>query len=216
MRRFTLLLGTVIALGLCGAPAALAADNTPPIPVIATPAAGTTWTVGDVINFSGSATDAQDGALPASALSWTVTLEHCPSASTCHTHLVGSFTGVASGSFTAPDHDYPSYLVLTLTATDSGGLTGSTTLRLDPKTVVLTFTSDPSKAQITVGLFTGTTTFTRTVIVGSQITVSAVSPQRIRGSKAYFFVSWSDGGAQSHSIIAPASPATYSATFVRQ
>ena len=35
------------------------------------PAAGTTWKVGDVIAFSGSATDAQDGTLPASALSWT-------------------------------------------------------------------------------------------------------------------------------------------------
>jgi hypothetical protein len=215
MRRFTLLLGTVIALGLCGAPAALAADNTPPVPVIATPAAGTTWTVGDVIDFSGSASDAQDGALPASALSWTVTLQHCPSAATCHTHNVQSFTGVASGSFTAPDHDVPSYLLLTLTATDSGGLTGSTTLRLDPKTVVLTFTSDPSKAQLEVD-GTATTTFTRTMIVGHTTIIIAPSPQRIRGSKAYVFVSWSDGGSQTHSIIAPASPATYLATFARQ
>jgi hypothetical protein len=29
---------------------------------------------------------------------------------------------VASGSFTAPDHEYPSYLELRLAATDSGGL----------------------------------------------------------------------------------------------
>jgi hypothetical protein len=38
---------------------------------------------------------------------------------------VQTFTGVASGSFGAPDHEYPSYLELELTATDSGGLTGS-------------------------------------------------------------------------------------------
>ena len=37
---------------------------------IDTPAAGTTWTVGDTITFSGHATDAQQGTLPASALSW--------------------------------------------------------------------------------------------------------------------------------------------------
>jgi hypothetical protein len=57
----------------------------------------------------------------------------------CHTHLVQNFDGVAGGSFTAPDHEYPSYLELTLTATDSGGLTDTESLRLDPKTVVVTF-----------------------------------------------------------------------------
>jgi hypothetical protein len=122
---------------------------------------------------------------------------------------------VASGSFTAPDHEYPSYLLLTLTATDSGGLTGSTTLRLDPRTVALTFTADPNNAQLTVGSFTGKATFTRTVIIGSTNSISALTPQRLKG-KTFVFGSWSDGGAQTHNIVAPASPATYRATFLRQ
>jgi glucose/arabinose dehydrogenase len=191
----------------------ITANNTPPVPVISTPPAGTTWKVGDTIGFSGSATDTQDGALPASALSWNLRIEHCPS--NCHTHSVQNWEDVASGSFVAPDHEYPSYLVLTLTATDSGGLSGSTSVRLDPRTVTLTFTSNPSKAQLVVNGINGTTTFTRTVIIGSRNTVSAVTPQRIRG-KTYTFSSWSDGGAQSHDIIAPASPATLTATFNRQ
>jgi glucose/arabinose dehydrogenase len=191
----------------------ITADNTPPVPVIATPAAGTTWVVGDQIGFSGSASDAQDGPLPASALTWRLDIEHCPS--NCHTHTVQSWDGVASESFTAPDHEYPSYLVLRLTATDSGGLSGSTSVRLDPRTVTLTFTSNPGKAKLTVGSFTAPTTFTRTVIIGSTNSISALSPQRIRG-KMYVFSSWSDGGAQTHVITAPASPATYTATFVRQ
>ena len=62
------------------------------------------------------------GRCPASALSWSVIMHHCPS--NCHTHPVQDFPGVASGSFAAPDHEYPSYLELRLTATDSGGLTG--------------------------------------------------------------------------------------------
>jgi glucose/arabinose dehydrogenase len=190
----------------------ITANNIPPVPVIATPPAGTTWKVGDVISFSGSASDAQDGVLPASALSWSITLQHCPS--NCHSHPVQTVEGTGSGSFTAPDHEYPSYLLLTLTAKDPGGLSASTTLRLDPKTVTLTFASNPSKAQIVVGSSAGTTTFTRTVIVGSSNTVSAVTPQRIRG-KQYGFSSWSDGGAQTHVIVAPASPTTYSATFTR-
>ncbi len=35
-----------------------------PTPVINTPTAGITWAVGQTINFSGSATDLQDGTLP--------------------------------------------------------------------------------------------------------------------------------------------------------
>ena len=111
--------------------------NTPPSAVINAPAAGTTWKVGDVINFSGGATDAQDGTLPASALSWELRLQHCPS--NCHPHVVQTYAGVSSGSFNAPDHEYPSYLELELTATDSGGLTDTKTVRLDPRTVTLTF-----------------------------------------------------------------------------
>ena len=75
---------------------------TAPVPVIDTPVAGTTWKVGDVLSFSGHATDAEDGTLPASALSWDLVLQHCP-ANVCHTHTITSFAGVDHGTFTAPD-----------------------------------------------------------------------------------------------------------------
>src|SRR5919109_1417794 len=115
--------------------------NTPPTATITSPAPGTTWKVGDVIQFAGGATDAQDGPLPASALSWALVLQHCPS--NCHTHPLQSFDGVAGGSFTTPDHEYPSYLELRLTATDSGGLSDTTSVRLDPRTVTLTLDTSP-------------------------------------------------------------------------
>ena len=177
---------------LCGSPTTRArADtdsvtitvgNTPPTATIDTPAAGTTWTVGDVITFSGHATDPQQGTLPASALTWRLLQQHCPS--NCHTHVVQTFAGVASGSFTAPDHEYPSYLELELTATDSGGLTNTKTIRLDPRTVTLTFSSIPGGLQLTVNGTAGSATFTRTVIIGSANTVSAITPQT-KGKKTY-------------------------------
>ena len=108
----------------------------------------------------------------------------------------------------APDHEYPSYLELKLTATDSGGLTGTTSLRLDPRTVVLTFQTTPGGLRLAVGDAAATATFTRTVIVGSTNTISAISPQT-KGRKTYTFTSWSDGGAQTHTIVAPATAATY-------
>jgi PKD repeat protein len=184
--------------------------NTPPTATINLPAAGTTWQVGTVINFSGSATDLQQGTLPPSALSWDLVLQHCPS--NCHSHTLQSFPGVPSGSFTTPDHDYPSYLELRLTATDSGGLSDTETLRLDPRTVVLTFQSTPGGLQLTVNGASARATFSRTVIIGSTNTISAISPQP-KGKKSYSFLSWSDSGAQTHSITAPATATTYTARF---
>ena len=145
--------------------------NTAPTATITAPAAGTTWKVGDLIQFAGGATDAQDGPLPASALTWSLILHHCPS--NCHTHPLQSYPGVAGGSFTAPDHEYPSYLELRLTATDSGGLSDTESLRLDPKTVSITLNSSPGGFALTLNGSQLPTPFTRTVIQGSANTISA-------------------------------------------
>jgi glucose/arabinose dehydrogenase len=184
--------------------------TSPPVPVISTPTSALHWKVGDLISFSGSASDAQDGSLPASALSWSLVLQHCPS--NCHTHVVQTWTGVASGSFNAPDHEYPSYLELTLTATDSQGSSASTTVRLDPQTVVLTFQTAPAGLSLAVNATSSVAPFPRTVIVGSANSVTATSPQSLNGL-SYTFTSWSDGLAQSHTVVAPATNTTYTATY---
>jgi glucose/arabinose dehydrogenase/PKD repeat protein len=189
--------------------------NTAPVTVIDAPAATLTWQVGQTISFSGHATDAQDGTLPASALTWKEIVHHCATPTDCHTHLIQTFTGVASGSFTAPDHAYPCWLEIQLTATDSGGLTSTASVRLDPKTVVLTFKTNPAGLKLTdltVNASAQATPFSTTVVVGSANSVSAPSPQTVNRS-TYNFLSWSDGGAQSHTIVAPATNTTYTATY---
>ena len=183
--------------------------NTAPTATIGSPSPTTTWKVGDTISFSGSATDPQDGVLDASKLTWTLIMHHCPS--NCHTHTLQSFTGV-TGSFVAPDHEYPSYLELKLTATDSGGLTNTKSVRLDPRTVALTFNTSPGGLRLAVNGSEATASFSRTVIVGSKNSISAISPQTVRKT-TYTFRSWSDGGAQTHIITAPASATTYKATY---
>jgi glucose/arabinose dehydrogenase len=183
--------------------------NTAPTATITSPAPGTTWKVGDVIEFAGGATDAQDGPLPASALSWALILHHCPS--NCHTHPLQSFDGVAGGSFTTPDHEYPSHLELRLTATDSGGLTDTESIELNPRTVSLTLASSPVGFALAFNASQVATPFTRTVIQGSRNTISAPSPQT-KAKKSWLFKSWSDGGAPTHDVIANSS-ATYTATY---
>jgi len=186
----------------------ITAGNSAPTAFIDTPAATLQWQVGQSITFSGHATDPNE-TLPPTAFFWEVILHHCPS--NCHTHPIQSFPGVTSATFSAPDHDIGSYLEIKLTVTDAGGLTDTKSLRLDPQTVALNFASTPSGLQLVVGSSSSLTPFTRTVILGSGNSVSAVTPQTL-GSTPYYFASWSDGGNQSHLITGTAA-VTYAATY---
>ena len=180
----------------------------PPTAFIDAPVASTQWQVGQSITFSGHATDPNE-VLPPSAFLWEIILHHCPS--NCHTHPIQSFSGVTTGSFSAPDHDYPSQLEIKLTVTDGGGLTDTKSVLLDPQTVALNFVSTPSGLELVVGSSSAPTPFTRTVILGSANSVSAATPQSLGGT-TYYFASWSDGGNQSHLITGTAA-ATYTATY---
>ena len=95
--------------------------------------------------------------------------------------------------------------------TDAKGLKDTKSVLLDPQTVALNFASTPSGLELVVGSSSAPTPFTRTVILGSANSVSAVTPQSL-GGITYYFASWSDGGNQSHLITGTAA-ATYTATY---
>jgi hypothetical protein len=94
----------------------------------------------------------------------------------------------------------------------STALSASTSVFLQPEIVELTFHSVPTGRQILVGSEALVTPFTRTVIVGSENSVEAPSPQTA-GNDVFAFSSWSDSGARSHLVTAPAGPLTLTATF---
>jgi len=83
---------------------------------------------------------------------------------------------------------------------------------LQPKTALLTLTSAPPGLELAFDGESAPTPFSRTVIVGGSHTLGTPSPQDV-GLVPYRFWSWSDGGAQSHAIVAPDAPATWGATF---
>jgi glucose/arabinose dehydrogenase len=187
-------------------------DVDAPVAHIAAPTADLHWRVGTKVSFSGSATDAGNGAqLPASTMSWTLIVHHCPEVDACHTHDVQSWNGVASGSFVAPDHEYPSYLELRLTARNNG-LVSTESVRLDPETTLLSFDSNPTGLDLAVGSASERTPFTRQVIVGSRTSISAPLTAFFK-ERQFQFLSWSDGGAASHLIVAPSSDTTYVASY---
>ena len=181
---------------------------------IASPTTSLRWAVGDTISFSGSATDNQGAQISSSNMTWKLVLKHgaCPD---CHDHFLQTYSGVNSGSFNAPDHDYPSELELTLTATDAAGLSNSTSIRLLPRTTTLTFQTSPTGLRLTFNGVNATAPYSRTVIVGSSNSVSAPSPQTLRGKQ--IFRSWADGvTTPSRTIIAPTGAVTYTATFTKR
>jgi glucose/arabinose dehydrogenase len=175
------------------------AGNTPPSAAITAPPGSLLWGVGDTVNFAATATDPEQGTLPASAFDWELIINHCPS--NCHQHPVQQFPDRTSGSFSAPDHEYPSSLLLRLTVTDSGGLTDIESVTVNPRTVNLTLSSVPAGLQLGLNADVATAPFTRAVIEDSQNTVVAPVSQTLCGTD-FEFGSWSDGGAAAHSLTA--------------
>lgn len=85
-----------------------------------------------------------------------------------------------------------------------------------PPTVVITVTSNPAGSGfVTVDGAAVSTPRAFTWTVGTVHELRANSPLAAGGS-LYTFQSWSDSGAQTHNVTAPASPTTYTATFQQQ
>ena len=191
------------------------AANTPPTATISAPTTGTLWNVGDTINFSGSATDTEDGGtLPASSAQLDaraaallavradeLSLAHHPVLDGSRERLVRRTRSrvprvprahAHRDRFRRPDrHRDPA--------------PQPENRRPDVPDLSRRGSSSRSEARARPP------PFTRTVIEGSNNSVSAPSPQTLGGT-VYTFVSWSDGGAAAHNIVANAT-ATYTATY---
>jgi PKD repeat protein len=208
--RFTASLRVRDSAGLVSSPTtvSVSAGNSPPTATISTPAAGSTWQVNQRVTLTGTATDPEEGSLPASALTWTVLLHH--NADHVHPLLLQSGNG-ATFNFPAPEDlqaTRQSYVEIVLEATDSGGLTGVATRDLQPRRIAVTLTSTPTGRRLRVhgeGPFTTPTTLT--TWVGWRFRLKAPTPQ-----DWWNFRSWSDGGAAVHPV-APTGNVTYTATY---
>ena len=185
--------------------------GTPPVVEITSPSNGFVFSAGDVVRFSGTASDAADGPLPPSALTWTILFHH-----DTHVHpTFGPASGQTEGTFTIPitGHDFAgstSYEII-LTATNAAGLQTTKSVFLYPNKVDLTFVTDPVGFTMIIDGVTKATPFVMDTLSGFRHAISVV--EQAIGGVTYGFVSWSDGGAQSHQIIAGDGPSTYTALF---
>ena len=195
--------------GLTGtATVPIAAGNTPPVPTFAAPADRGNYTDGQLVTLSGSATDAQDGTLPGSAISWRILLHHGQ-----HTHPFNDLAG-AQASFTPLiDHDADAYYEITMTARDSGGLTATRTIRLDPRTVKLQLASQPAGAPISYSGFPSQSAPVDRDAAIAYSTSIAAGAEFTKDGRRWAFDSWSDGGARLHDVVVPARDSTLTAIY---
>lgn len=185
-------------------------NNQPPTASIVSPAVGTTYAAGTTLNFSGSANDPETGALPASAFTWEVRFHHDE-----HTHpVLAPTSGIISGSVSLPNRGELStnvYYEVILTVKDAAGLTTTVTRNVTPRLVNLSLASNPSGLKVLLDSVAVATPSTTRSVEGMIHTLSTESPQSM--GSVYTFGSWSDGGAATHEITAPAVSTTYTATF---
>jgi len=185
--------------------------NRPPTGTITQPVNGTTYRAGDTIHFAGTATDPEDGTLPASAFSWTIKLHH-----ENHEHdYRGPLDGITSGSFTIPTVDETDPNVwyrIYLTVHDAQGLAQTTYRDVLPLKSTITLASNPPGLQVTLDGAPHITPYSTVSVQNLQRTLGVVSPQSLNGI-TYTFASWSDGGSATHNISTPTTNVTYTAKF---
>ena len=181
--------------------------GSPPVPRILAPTDGRTFRAGDVVSYSGDATDPQDGALPPSALSWKIVFHH-----DTHVHPVMDGTPGNSGTLTIPTtgHSFrgSTRYEIVLTATDSDGIQASRSVTISPQKATLTLATSPAGLTVNVDGVSAAAPIVADELIGFRYLVDVPSPQ---GGNV--FSSWSDGGARSHTVTVPATNQTVTASF---
>jgi glucose/arabinose dehydrogenase len=187
------------------------AFNNPPVAQITAPVAGTSYSGGQVIAFSGTATDNEDGTLAASAFSWFVTFHH-----DTHTHDGPPIaTGVKAGTYTTATVGEISdnvFYRLILVVKDSKGLTDTTFVDIQPRKSNINMATEPTGLQVTLDGQPVNAPYTDLGVEGIERVIGPVSPQNVTG-KTYEFDRWLHGGQQTQTIITPVEDVTYTAVY---
>ena len=191
-------------------------NNTPTVQITA-PVSTLTWDADDTIYFEATASDVEDGELPASAFSWSIDLFHEDVPGSGHSHPGASPQGVKSGNFTAANQGEKTpniWYRFTVTVTDSYGLEASAFVDVHPNLITATVTTEPvAGLNIELNQKPAASPVTRQLVVNADLqTLNAPTPQFV-GDVRYDFDHWEHGGAANQSFDAPDQDVTYTAYY---
>ncbi|MEO5906156.1 MAG: PA14 domain-containing protein, partial [Saprospiraceae bacterium] len=183
-----------------------------PVPEIFTPLTGTTYRAGDIIHFSGHATDYETGELMPSALRWRIDFHH-----NVHTHpFMISTTGITEGNFIIPNTGETAEDVwyrIHLTATDARGLSKTVTRDVIPLKTQFHVNTIPDHLPVSIdGGFVPAPVSTISVI-GMMRRIEA-SASVVIGDSIFLFREWTDGvTTASRTFFAPDDTLTFTARY---
>ncbi len=185
------------------------APNQAPAPRIVAPAPGAQFSVGQAFTVTLDGSDAEDGALASSRLTWWADLHH-----DTHSHPLQLETAGTGGTLSLPVRGETSdniFIRIHLRATDSAGLSAETTRDVLPRKSRVTLESQPTGLALTLDgqAFTGGQTFTG--VVGIERDLGAAD--QVFNGRRYRFDTWSDGGAANHTLATPAADTSVTASF---
>jgi len=191
-------------------------SNAPTVTIVS-PLPALKWNADDIVPFEATATDVEDGTLPASAFAWSIDLFHEDVPGAGHSHPGASPQGVKSGNFTASNQGEKTPNVwyrFTVKVTDSNGLTGTSFVDIKPNLVDVIAASSPVPLNLEFNQKPVTAPSTKQVVANATLqTLNAPTPQ-YAGNIRYDFDHWSQGGTANQTFQAPASGTiTYTAIY---
>jgi glucose/arabinose dehydrogenase len=187
--------------------------DAPPTPVIVTPMLDSTYVGGDVISFTGAATDLEDGALGPDSMTWQVDFHH-----NVHSHpFIPPTSGIDGGTFAIPTLGETAanvYYRITLTVTDSAGLSTQTFRDVQPMTGNFSVLTNFGGGEIFIDGQAKSAPTTTTGVVNIQRTLTAPVSQVTPGGELATFVRWLDGlTSPTRTIATPVGDKAYIALY---
>lgn len=187
------------------------AFNAKPEATITSPIHESLFRAGDIISFSGTATDAEDGTLPAANYKWFMVFHH-----NTHVHDGPPFaTGVTSGNYTIPnvgESDHDVYYRLYLVVTDADGLADTAYVDILPRKSTVHLISNVPGLELTLDWQPQEAPYSSLEVVGMIKNLGTISPQTYN-SKTYAFDHWQHGGAREQTFTTTDNDQTFTAYF---
>jgi glucose/arabinose dehydrogenase len=186
-------------------------DDVPPDPTIVTPGEGSFFRGGQTLHIEGSATDDEDGTLPASAFSWDIELHH-----NTHSHPeLGPVDDVKSFDFPVPrdtETDPDIFWRIHLRVTDSEGIVTEVTRDVQPTLTTLQLRTLPAGRSLVLDGAPVSTPRDLSAVVG--VNRSLMAPATTVANTPMVLDSWSTGEtASSITFSAPKKPTTFRAFY---
>jgi len=198
----------------------IVSGNNAPVPTIDAPLAGTMYDAGQLISYSGTANDGEEGPIPCAQMSWQVIFHHAN-----HTHpYLGPLQGSCLGQFTIADigeDSIDTWYEIRYGAQDTGlpigangTLEGAQSRLIFPNLTSLQLETTPNpNLEVAIDTIPSQAPASIDSVVGFQRTLSTPEAQLGADGHTYQWLSWSNGQSREHTLAAPALPTLYTADF---